>query len=97
MCEVNFNSLRGSVLFGNIGPAIPVKLSFMGVVYADVSIHVQEYGINNVLVEVDVVVKVSNLITMPISSRIHDTIVKEVLSAEIIKGAIPNYYFESVK
>ena len=47
LCEVNFNSLRNSALFGNVGPSIPIKLSFMGYTHSDVIVHVKEYGINN--------------------------------------------------
>lgn len=96
LCEVGFNSLRGSIMFGNIGPIIPIKLSFLGFVSSDVDIKTQEYGINNVIVETDVIVVVSNLITLPISTRVHETTVKEILSIEIIQGDVPNYYVEAL-
>lgn len=92
MCEVSIHSLQNSTLFGNLGPTIPVKLSFMGFVTSDVDVKMKEYGINNVILEVDIVVKVSNMITMPISSRIHDVEVRDVLSVEVIRGEIPRYY-----
>ena len=91
LCEVNLNSLK-STLFGNIGPSIPIKLSYLGSVQSDFQLQVKEYGINNVILEVDVYVMISNLITMPISSRKHDTKTKNVLSIELIQGEIPNYY-----
>jgi len=94
LCEVGFNSLRGSTFFGNMGPVIPIKLSFFGYVSSDVDIKVKEYGVNNVIVETDVIVVVSNLITLPISSRVHDTTVKEIISVEIIQGDVPNYYVD---
>lgn len=93
LCEVSLHSLEGSVIFGNLGPMIPIKLSFMGSINTDIDVKVEEYGINNVLLEVDIIIKVSNLITMPISSRVHDVEVKDVLSVEVIPGEVPNYYF----
>jgi len=92
LCEVSMNSLRGSSLFGNVGPTIPIKLSFMGFVDSNIDVQIKEYGINNVIVEVDVIVTVSNMISMPISSRVHNVLVKQVLSMEVIPGEVPRYY-----
>ena len=92
LCEVSLNSLRGSSLFGNLGPVIPIKLSFLGYLLPDIDIEIKEYGLNNVIVEVYSIVDVSTLITMPVSSKIHHTKVKNVLSFEIIQGQVPSYY-----
>ena len=92
LCEIGFNALRGSFLFGNLGPAIPIKFSFAGFVSSDIEIVSREYGINNTTIEVDNIAKVSILITMPVSTRIHVSKVKNVLSFEIINGDVPNYY-----
>ena len=66
--------------------------SIINFVSSDVDVNVKEYGVNNVIVETDVVVVVSNLITLPISTRVHNTTIKEVLSIEIIQGKVPSYY-----
>ncbi|MBR3211107.1 MAG: sporulation protein YunB [Bacilli bacterium] len=92
LCEVSFNSLRGSTMFANLGPMIPIKLSFMGYVTSDVDIQVKEYGVNNAIVEVYSIVNVSNLISMPISSKTYKSTIKNVLSFEIIPGEVPQYY-----
>lgn len=92
LCEISVNSLRGSTLFGNVGPVIPIKLSFMGSVTSDIEIEVEEYGVNNAIVKVYSVVHVSNLITMPISSKTNQTTIRNVLSFEIIPGEVPQYY-----
>lgn len=94
LCEVTLNSIRNSTILGNIGPSIPIKLSFIGYVESDVEAKVSEYGINNALVEIDIIVKVSNLISMPISTRVHHSTVKNTISLELIKGDIPSYYFK---
>ena len=96
LCEINYNSIRNSVLFGNVGPSIPVKLSFLGFLNVDVDIKTREYGINNVLVEVDVVVDTSSVVTMPVSSKKHHYVIHEPISVEIINGRIPNYYYEKL-
>ncbi len=91
ICEININSIRGSTLFGNIGPTIPIRLSYMGYTYADIELETKEYGINNAIVTINLVIKISNLISMPISSKIHEKTIKQPISIEIIKGEIPNY------
>lgn len=92
LCEVNMNSINNSTLFGNLGPSIPIRLSFMGFVDSDVSLDVKEYGINNVIVEVGVDMTIKNMITMPITSHIQDTQIHEVISIDVIKGEVPHYY-----
>lgn len=94
LCEVTLNSIRNSTVLGNIGPVIPIKLTFMGYVDSSIESEVREYGINNALVEVNVNIKISNMISMPISTRIHHSTIKNTVSLELIKGEIPNYYFK---
>lgn len=95
LCEVNFSSIRNSVLFGNLGPSIPIKLSFLGYNNVDVDVDIKEYGINNVMVQINVEISLNCLITMPISSKIHNTVVKEPISVELIKGNVPSYYYSN--
>ena len=94
LCEINYNSIRNSVLFGNVGPSIPMKLSFLEYLDVDVDIIIREYGINNTLVEIDVVMDVSSVVTMPVSSKKHHLSIREPISVEIIHGKVPNYYLE---
>ena len=79
-------------MFANIGPTIPIKLTFIGQVNTELDVKVREYGINNVIVEMDVIVSVCEQASMPLTSKKKDIIVKEPISIEIIKGEIPNYY-----
>lgn len=92
LCEVNFSSIRNSVLFGNLGPSIPIKLSFLGYNSVDVDIDIKEYGINNVMVQISVKISLNCLITMPISSKLHNIVVNEPISVELINGSVPSYY-----
>lgn len=92
LCEVSFGSLRGSYLFSNIGPTIPVRLLFLGQVMPDFDIKVKEYGINNLMIEVYFIAKVKEQITMPFSSVRKEVIVNQVIAVDIIRGEIPSYY-----
>ena len=92
LCAISLGSVRNSSLFANVGPTIPIKLTFTGVVNAELDVKIKEYGINNVIVEMDVIVKVREHASMPLTSKRKDIVVKEPISIEIIKGEIPDYY-----
>lgn len=92
LCEININSLNGISLLSNVGPNIPVKLSFLGDVSIDIDTKIKDYGINNVIVQLYVVVSMNNQITLPMNSRIQKVKVRELVSVDIIKGSVPDYY-----
>lgn len=92
LCEVSLSSLRESHLFSNVGPVIPIRLLFLGQVMPDIDIKVKEYGINNIMVEIYFVAAVKEQITMPFSSKRREVVVNQLLSVDIIRGEIPNYY-----
>lgn len=92
LSEISIASIRGSSLFANIGPTIPIKLTFIGDVNVEIKTDIREYGINNVIVELDSIVKVGTQVSMPISSKRQIVEVKTPISIDIIKGDVPNYY-----
>jgi len=92
ICEINLNSIRGSMLFGNVGPTIPIKLSFLGYAYVDINLETKEYGINNVIVQTNANITITSTITMPISSKKNNMTINQPISIEIVKGKVPNYY-----
>ena len=97
LCEVSFGTIRNSLLFSNVSPSIPIKLSFLGQVTTDVEIKTKEYGINNVMVEVFLIVRVKEQVSMPISSKRKTIIVKHPIYVDLIKGEVPKYYGGYVK
>ena len=92
LTEISIGSIRGSSLFANISPTVPIKLMFMGQVNCDVDIKTKEYGINNLMIEVFLIVKIKEQIVMPLSSKKKEIVIREPLSIDIVKGEIPSYY-----
>lgn len=92
LCEISLGSIRGSSLFANVGPSIPIRLFFSGQIQSDIDVSTQEYGINNVIIKVYLIIKMREQIIMPLTSKRKDVIVKEPISFEIIQGKIPDYY-----
>lgn len=92
LCGVSFSSLRNSHLFSNVGPVIPIRLLFLGQVMPDIDIKVKEYGINTMMVEIYFVARVKEQISMPFVSKKKEIVVNQLLTVDILKGEIPNYY-----
>ena len=92
ICDISLGTIRNSVLFANIGPTIPIKLSFLGQVNTDIDIKEKEYGINNILIKTYLIVRIKEQATMPISSKRKEIIIRKPISIDIIKGEIPKYY-----
>ena len=97
LCEISIGSIRGSTLFANVGPSIPIKLLFSSGMNSDIDIDVREYGINNVIIKTYFNVEIDEQITMPISSKRKKILIKKVIFVDIIKGEIPNYYTGLIK
>ena len=93
VCELSLGSIRSSLLFANIGPTIPIKLVFLSQNNVDIDFETAEYGINNIIVKMYLKVTLHEQITMPISSKRKEIVVKEPLTVHIIKGEIP-YLFD---
>lgn len=90
--EVPFGSIRNSVLFGNLGPNIPIRMSFIGQISSNFRTKINNYGINNLVVEAYISTEVFEQSTMPLSSKRKKIEVEIPISVEIIQGNIPTYY-----
>ena len=91
LCEIPMGSLRGNSLFVNIGPSIPIKMSFLGQVQAKLNTKITSYGINNLVVEITVQVQIEEKITMPVMSKSSTIEIEAPLTIKIIQGIVPNY------
>ena len=90
--EVPMLISNNGVIFSNIGPKIPIKLSFYEHVLGNIDTKVTEYGINNVLVTVYLSIILEQKIVIPYSE---EKIKKEyslVLGSKIINGKVPSLY-----
>lgn len=93
LCDISIGSMKNSVLFGNIGPSIPIKLVFASQINSKIDIDIKEYGINNVIVKTNLIVEIKEQINMPLTSKRKTIVIKEPLSIDIVQGKIPNYYY----
>ena len=92
LCQVPLGALKGNVLFSNIGPSIPIKMAFIGQVQSNLNTKITSYGINNIIIETDIIVEVEEQITMPTTSKKNTLTITAPLTIKIIKGTVPEHY-----
>ena len=81
-----------SIYFANLGPRIPVKIKFVGMILTNLKTRIQNYGINNALIEVYVDVSISHEIITPVTFEAKELNYEILIAAEIINGTVPTIY-----
>ena len=90
--EIPMGIITNNPLLSNLGPKVPVKLNLIGNVVSNIKTNVRNYGINNALIEVFVVVEVTEEVIIPFQTK-QIKIVNEIpVAMKIINGSIPEYY-----
>lgn len=79
-------------LIGNLGPKIPIRFHIIGSVHSDVESTVQEFGINNAIVEVTIFIEVNVQIIVPFASRSASVEQKIPVAIGLVKGPVPQIY-----
>lgn len=82
-------------LLSNVGPFVPIKLLFSGEVESNIVTGAKQYGINSILVEIDVEIVVKENIIFPFSSKNVDVWFDFPLVIELISGKVPENYLKS--
>ena len=94
-----------NVLYSGFGSKIPVKFSVIGDIKGKISSEIEEFGLNNALINLNLVLDISSRVNVPLSSEIVLTKVSIPLYSKIFTGEIPNilplpvneYYSSEVK
>ncbi len=94
--EIPSGVIFGNSFLANIGPKIPVKFSLVGDIVGYINTNVTDYGINNALIEVNIVLELSEQVILPfVSEKITiDTTIPVAL--KLIQGNVPNYYLNGL-
>ncbi len=79
-------------LLGNLGPKIPIRFHVIGDVLADVETKIEDFGINNAYVEVNVILTVNVQIIVPFSTK--TSIVQQTIPVAmgLVQSPVPNIY-----
>jgi len=93
--EIPLGAVTENAFLSNLGPRVPVKLNLIGSVASNINTKINQYGINNALIEVYVKIQVTEKINLPLSSK-NITVSSDIpIAMKIIEGKIPSYYSSS--
>ena len=95
--EIPSGVIFGNSFLANIGPKIPVKFSIVGDIVSYVNTNVTDYGINNALIEVNVVLDLSIQVILPFVTDKIDIEISIPVSLKLIQGSVPNYYLNGLQ
>ncbi len=84
------------ILF-SVGPKIPVKILLTGQIESEILTNVRQYGINSILFEISIKIKVCEKIIFPFSNRYVDVELEVPLVVELISGKVPENYLNNQK
>lgn len=93
--EIPIGAITKNAFISNLGPRIPVKLNLIGEVVSNINTKINQYGINNAMIEVLVHVEVTEQVNLPLMSRQVSVKIDIPVALKIIQGKIPQYYFSS--
>ncbi len=80
------------IYMANLGPRIPVKVSYMGYVASSVRTKIEDYGINNALVSVYIDCFITNEFLAPTQKKEIHHEYNILVASKIIQGIVPDYY-----
>lgn len=78
--------------FANLGPKIPIKITFIGNLVTGLKTKVKDYGINSALIEVYINVSLSEEVLIPYISKKINNNCEILLSSQIVEGVVPSIY-----
>lgn len=81
-----------NTILSNIGPKIPVKLNLVGDVSTKFKTDITNYGINNALIKLTIVVEVKEQIILPISTKQISVKSEIPVALKLMQGSVPHYY-----
>lgn len=84
--------LTDNVLFTNIGPKIKCKVELINKINVNFKTQIKNYGINNSLMELYLVIETQNKIINPLSDQEFKEEYEILIGSRMIIGKIPDYY-----
>ena len=91
--ELPSGIILNNVVLNNIFPKIPVKMNLIGNIFCRLDTDVKQYGINNALISVNVVVEVEVKILLPFVSENTKIVESIPILIKVLEGEVPSYYF----
>lgn len=84
--------IYNNVLLDNLGFRIPCKINFISDIDMGFKTRVKDYGVNNLLIEIYLVIDIKNYIMSPSTYKEFGETYEILVASKIILGRIPMYY-----
>lgn len=81
-----------NIYLANLGPKIPVKVRFIGNLITGLKTKVQNYGINNALIEIYMKITLNEEILIPFVDKKINNNCEILLSSQMVEGIVPSIY-----
>ena len=94
--EMAITTIFDNPLISNIGPKIPIRISMLGSTNSNLNTKITNYGINNALVEISIVINVKLQIVLPYKTENVSFQNSIPISLKLIQGTVPSYYFSGL-
>lgn len=91
--EIPISTAVDNPLIGNLGISIPIKYKLAGDLRGEITSTIKEYGINNALLEINLIIKFKSRIMIPILSEEEETNISVPLVVQLVQGDIPSYLY----
>lgn len=82
-----------NMFFNDVGPNINIMIRPVGSVFCDIETNFKNYGINNGLLSLDIVVKVQFETIVPLQKNVIDVATHIPLVVQYVQGEVPRYYY----
>lgn len=94
--EIPSGVVLGNSFLANIGPKIPVRFNLVGDIVSYINTKISDYGINNALIEVNLVLELSEQVILPfVTDKI--TIKTSIpIALKLVQGTVPEYYLNGI-
>lgn len=94
--EIPSGVVFNNAILSNIGPKVPVKISFIGDILSSINTKVTNYGINNALVEINLHIKVTEKVILPVSINELEIELSIPIAIKLVQGNVPSYYLNGL-
>lgn len=95
--EIPMGSIFGNSFLSNLGPKIPVKFNLMGDIVGHVSTEITDYGINNALIEINIILELTEQVILPFISNKIKIETSIPVALKLVQGSIPKYYLNGIQ
>lgn len=90
--KIPISMVFDNFLVSNLGFEIPVKYKFLGSIMGNVVSSVDEYGLNNALIKINLNIVVNAKVILPISTYNRTINIEIPMIIKAINGKVPSYY-----